>query len=94
MAISAMGRKLIRAVGTPEDIYQSLRDFRKDLSLLSEQRATLTKKYPDKWIAFYDGKMTSKADTIDELLVDIDRAGLPRDKVVTQFLGTKKITML
>ena len=94
MAISAMGRKLIRDVGTPEDIYQSLMTFRKDLTALSEQRNKLTKKYPDKWIAFYEGGVVSIATTIEELINAVEREGLPRDKVVTQFLGTKKITMV
>jgi len=94
MAISAMGRRLMRDVGTPEDIYQSLRAFRKDLTALSEQRNKLTEKYPNKWIAFYEGEVVSVATTTEELLNAVERDGLPRDKVVTQFLGTEKITMV
>jgi len=94
MAISAMGKKLIREVGSPEDIYQSLRAFRRDVNLLANQRRELTKKYPNKWIAFHDREVVFVADTLNGLLHAVDEGGLPRDKIVTQFLGTQKITMV
>ncbi len=94
MAISAMGKKLIRDVGSPEDIYQSLRTFRRDINCLAKQREELTRKYPNKWIAFYDGGVVFTADTLNNLLHTVDREKLSRDKVITQFLGTKKITMV
>ena len=94
MTISAMGRKLIRDVGPPEDICQSLKTFRRDVNLLANQRQELTQKYPNKWVAFYNGKVELTADTLDDLLIMVDRDGIPRDKTITQYLGTKKITMV
>lgn len=94
MTISAIGKKLVREVGSPEDIYQSLRIFRRDVNLLANQRRELTKKYPNKWIAFHDREVVFVSDTLNSLLHAVDKGGLPRDKVVTQFLGTQKITMV
>ena len=94
MAISAMGRKFIRDVGSPEEIHQSLRTFRRDVDLLANQRRDLTRKYPNRWVAFYNGKVELMADTLDDLLIMVDKEGIPRDKAITQYLGTKKITMV
>jgi len=94
MTISAMGRKLIRDVGLPEDIRQDLKTFRRDVNLLANQRRELTKQYPNKWVAFYNGKVELMADTLNDLLIMVDREEIPRDKTITQYLGTKKITMV
>jgi len=94
MSISAAEKRLIRNVGSPEEIHQGLTKFRKDVNLLAKQRPELTKKYSNKWIAFYDGRVVFVADTLDELLQIADRKGGPRDKVVTQFLSTEKRIMI
>lgn len=94
MGLSATERRLISEVGSAEEIYQSLTQFRKDVNLLAQQRADLTKKYPDKWVAFYDGGVISVANTLANLLRMVDKKGLPVDKVVTQFLSTQKRTMI
>ena len=94
MSISAVEKRLIRNMGSPEEIHQGLTKFRKDVNLLAKQRPELTKKYPNKWIAFYDGSVVFVADTLDELLQIADKKRLPRDKVVTQFLSTEKSIMI
>ena len=94
MSISAAEKRLIRDVGSPEEIYRELTKFRKDVTLLAQQRPKLTKKHPNKWIAFYDGKVEFIADTLDGLLQMVDKEGLQRDKVVTQFLSTEKRIMI
>jgi len=93
MAISAMGKRLIREVGSPEDIYQTLITFRREIEELARQRQRLTRKHPNKWIAFHGGEVVCVADSLDDLLNSIDRNKLPRGQVITQFLGKDKITM-
>jgi len=94
MSISAAEKRLIHDVGSPEEIYQELAKFRRDVTLLAQQRPNLVKKHPNKWIAFYDGKVVFIADTLEELLQIVDKEGLPRDRVVTQFLSTEKKIMI
>lgn len=94
MSISAAQERLIREVGSPEKIYEDLTKFRRDVTLLAQQRPKLTKKHPNKWIAFYNGNVLFIADTLDDLLQLVDKEGLPRDKVVTQFLSTQKRIMI
>lgn len=94
MSISAAEKRLIRDVGSPEEIYQELTKFRRDVTLLAQQRPKLTRKHPNKWIAFYDGKALFTADTLEELLREVDKKGLSRDKVVTQFLSKEKRIMI
>jgi len=94
MSISAMQKRLIHDVGSAEEIYRSLTKFRRDVNLLAQQRLELTKKHPNKWVAFYDEEVVSIAGTLADLLRMVDERGLSHDKVVTQFLSTQKRTMI
>lgn len=94
MSLSATEKRLISDVGSSEEIYQGLVRFRKDVNLLARQRHELTKRYPNKWVAFYEGKVVSIEKTLAGLLRIVDKEGLPHDKVVTQFLSTQKRTMI
>lgn len=94
MGLSATDRRFISDVGSSEEIYQSLTQFRKDVTLLAQQRSELTKKHPNKWVAFYHGEVVSIANTLADLLSMIDKDGLPPDRVVTQFLSIQKRTMI
>jgi hypothetical protein len=94
MAISPLDMKFVNKMGNPGHIHQELMKFRKDVLLLAKQRASLTKQYPNMWIAFYDGQVVFVAKTLDALLNKIDKKKLPRDMVITQFLSTEKIAMI
>lgn len=85
---------LIEHVGSPEKIIEELLQFRKDVILLAQLRPNLTKKYPDKWVAFHNGKVIRIEDTLGGLLKELDKQRLPRNKVVTQFLSTAKRVMI
>lgn len=94
MNICALENQINKMGRSPQQIVEELKKFRKDVILLSEQRASFTKQYPNKWIAFYGGKLVFVAGTLDELLVEIDNKKIPRDLVITQFLSNEKIVMM
>ena len=94
MNVSALEQQLNKMGRPPQIILEDLSKFRKDVILLAEQRANLTKQYPNKWIAFFEGKVVFIAGTLDELLIEIDNSKMPRDMVITQFLSTEKIVMI
>ena len=94
MNVYALEKQLNKIGRPPQTILEDLTKFRKDVMLLAEQRASLTKQHPDKWIAFYEGKVVFITDSLDELLVKIDDKKLPRDMVITQFLSTEKMVMI
>jgi hypothetical protein len=86
--------KHLQKIGHPQTIVEDLVQFRKDVNLLAKQRAKLTTQYPNKWIAFYEGKVLLIENSLDQLLTEIDRREIPRDKVITQFLSNKKRVMI
>lgn len=94
MGIYTLNEHLISKMGAPEQIHENLVKFRKDVLLLAQQRPSLTKKHPNKWIAFYNGQVVNVANNLDALLNEIDKRKLPRNMVVTQFLSTEKVAMI
>lgn len=94
MALSTRERKLIGDLGSNEETYQSIAKFRKDVEQLAKRRSQLIKQYPDRWIAFYGGNIISVSNTLDKLLQFVESKGLDSRKVVTQYLDTKKRTLI
>ena len=95
MAITIKEKELInKRFGSPQAAYDELIRFAKDADSLSKIRSKLTIEYPDKWVAFYNGELVAIADTLEEVLSDIRKAGLREHDVVTQFLNNKKMTMI
>jgi len=74
--------------------FESLKAFINDAKLLSEQKDALTKRYPNKWIALYHGKTIAIEKDLNKLIRVIKKHGFNESEVVTQFLGTKKLTMI
>lgn len=87
-------RKLITDLGSKEETFKSLVDFRQDVAQLAKKRSQLTRQYPDKWVAFYGGEIISVSNTLDKLLKFVESRGLDRSKVVAQYLDTKKRTLI
>jgi len=94
MAMSAHDKQFTRNAGSPEQIRENLIKFTRDVALLAQKRPELTEQYPDKWVAFYSGEVILISDTLDKLLEGVDQKGIEREKVVTQFLSSEKITMI
>src|SRR5437660_11222961 len=72
--------------GDPKQVAAELEDYGKDIRILSCQWAMLLKKYPKRWIAIYKGKVQADAPGFDEILVSVDKLGIPRDGVVIRFV--------
>lgn len=94
MSISTADKRFLQKLGSPQEIRRDLKKFRDDVLLFMAERPNLARKYPGKWVAFHGGKVVGIADSLDDLLVEIDKQGLQRDAVITQFLSKKKLTMV
>lgn len=89
-----MAVKARSARQSAQKIHQELRKFEQDVILLSAKRQELVREHPDEWIGVYDGRVIGTAKSLPQLLEKIDSQRLPRDRVVTDFLAKKQLTMI
>jgi hypothetical protein len=81
-------------LGDPQQVDRELRRFAKDTTFLSTNRAKLTKRYPDQWIAIRDAKVRASGKALADVLSQIDADGLPRERTVVDFLDTMPKTLI
>ncbi len=84
----------LKIIGDPKRLDAELQQFRKDTELFSSRRNSLLKKYPKRWVAFYHGRVRADSATLDSLLAETDRIGIPRGHIVVQFMETDLRTMI
>ena|SRR5437879_3280235 len=87
-------REIDEMIGDPKRLDTEMQDYRKDISILSSQRAMLLQKYPKRWVAIYKGKVQADAQSFDEILANVDELGLPRDSVVIRFVDKNHRRMI
>ncbi|MBI2909380.1 MAG: hypothetical protein HYX92_17180 [Chloroflexi bacterium] len=94
MVISEKARRLMRSLGTAEEVRKLMDQSRKDREAFFALKPKLVKEHPDQWAAFFQGEVVGFAASLDELLTLIDARGLPRAWVFTHFLNKKKVTLV
>ena len=77
----------------PENAANDLRDFARSSELLSSGR-DLAEKYPQKWIAVYDGEVRAVADELDALLDELDSLDVPRSSTVVRDMEKEPRTLI
>ena len=73
-------------IGDPKQLDAELQRFRKDSKVLSSRRANLTAKYAKKWVAIYDGRVRASAPSLNSVLAEVEKLGLPRESVVVRYV--------
>jgi hypothetical protein len=80
------GATIESIIGDPKQLDAELQSFRKDTGMLSSRRAMLLQKYPKRWVVIYNGKVHADARSFNEAIASADRLGLPRERVIIQFV--------
>ena len=87
-------RQVTKQMGGAQEVHVGLREFTNRVRAFDAQRVQLAKEYPDKWIAMYDGGIGAVADSLEDLLKEMDRLGIPRKGAVIEFMDTERRTMI
>ena len=81
-------RQIIEEAGGFQAFSRQMDDFRDCQIRLDKERAALTEKYPDKWVAVGKDGVVAVNDSQLGLLAEIDEQGLRRDAVAIDYLDT------
>ena len=68
----------------PKQIIADLIAFERDTNIMSSQYAALMTKYSGRWIAICDGEVRADAETLKQLLSNLDKTGFPRRRAVVR----------
>ena len=87
-------RKVVKQMGGAREVHLGLRDFANRVKVLEDKRPELTAQYPNKWIAMYNGNIVVVADSLEDVLKDMDEQAIPRKDAVIEFLDTERRNMV
>lgn len=94
MKATKQNKKLIEKMGEARKTHEGLRAFARRVAHMENQRKQLTQKYPDKWVAMAEFDIVAVADSLDEILSELDRKKVSRSDAVVEFLNTQPQTMV
>jgi hypothetical protein len=73
---------------------RSLDDFQRDAEYLAKHEQYLIAKYPDEWIAIYDGEVVAHSSQLRELKRVLRTKRLPLNAVVIEYLSRTPVTLI
>lgn len=81
-------------MGDPRKIADELKRYRKSALMLSRQRPRMIEKFPQKWIALFDGEVKATDKSFDKLMEKIDEQKLPRGEILVRFIDNTQRTLI
>ena len=81
-------------IGDPKEIDRELEEFRRAAKTFSSDHPRLIDEYPKQWVAVYCGKVEASGRTFGSVMAQVDRKGLPRERVIVRFIDRSQRTMI
>lgn len=94
MVDTAYEAQVLQMLGDPKQVDSELATFRKDARVLSSKRERLLRKYPQQWIAVYEGQVAAHATTLADLISMMRDLGIPRGRAVVRFITSNPRKMI
>jgi hypothetical protein len=85
---------IAKIIGDPRQVDRELAQFRRTSKLLSADRPRLVDLYAQRWVALYDGTVRAVADTVEEVLAEVEKEGIPKEHVIVRFVDKELRTMI
>ncbi len=78
-----------------QDAVAELQHFRKDTAFLEAHREDLVRQHPDRWIAIFGEEVVGVAPSLEELLDDLEKKGIPVGQVLVEcFTSSPEVYIL
>ncbi|HEX9728434.1 MAG TPA: hypothetical protein VGA37_08025 [Gemmatimonadales bacterium] len=86
--------RVLALVGDPHVVDQDLQEFSKSANFLSSERSEIIKKYPKQWIALLAGEVRAQADSLPELIREVELLGLPKSKLIIRYIDRPRRALI
>ena len=84
-------QRLHEAIGDPKEFLREETSFRESCLFYNAHYQELLQRYPDEWIAIYDGEVRGQATDLQQLLAQIDALGIARSATLFEILETNPL---
>lgn len=81
-------RAVIEELGGVRELAAGMREYREIVARMRAERAALTERYPDRWIAMGLDGVIVVGDSMDQVLDEVESRGLCGGDVAVEFLDT------
>jgi hypothetical protein len=85
---------VLKLLGDPRSVDRDLQVFRRSARVLSSRDPRLIDRYAKQWVAVYQGKVCAQGKTLRSLLAQVDKKGLPRERLIVRFIDKTQRTMI
>ena len=79
--------------GSVEAFVQSMREYKERHRRMIDERTSLLERHPNKWVGMGPGDVLVVGDSLEEVVAQLDEAGVRSDSVV-EFLNTTPMRMI
>lgn len=81
-------REVIERLGGVNALLDDMHEFHEIVKRMDDERACLTEKHPDRWVAMGSQGVLAIGDSMEEVLAQVERQGLRGADVVIELLDT------
>jgi hypothetical protein len=78
----------------PNQVARELADFSQTARVLSSDHPRLIDEHPDQWVALYQGRVETFGKTLEELIAELEKKGLPRNDVIVRYIDREEKTLI
>jgi hypothetical protein len=87
-------KAILDLIGDPRQVDRELGSFRQTARILSSDHPRLIDEYPRQWIAAYEGKVRVAGRTLNSVLSQVEKQGLPKQRVIIRYIDKNQRTMI
>jgi hypothetical protein len=73
---------------SPKKLHRDLRAFSRTGEFFASNERRLLKKYPEQWVALYDGKVRASAKSLDEVISQLEQQDVPPNESLIWYMDT------
>ena len=85
--ISLDFRAYLKRVGlTSQELAGQLKQFSRDCRFISEHKPKYQARYPNRWVAVFDGRLIGIGKDLRKLLRRLERKGFPAGRLAVRFI--------
>jgi hypothetical protein len=81
-------------VGDPAEMRKRMRKFEEDSDFFFEMETELLAKHPDRWVGVYNKTVLAVEDSLEAVLDELRRLGVPTGQAVIEFLCSNPPKMI
>ena len=86
--------KAIESIGGKEEFRRKSQQYRNSMDFVEGNRAELLKRYDENWIAVYNSQLVAHGEKFGDVMKNIQKARLPVEEVLVEFISSRKIITL